>query len=280
MLSAALFSCSSDDNDGGGGSLMKSYTVESKSYLDGETTPFEHAKVRYNLVDGKYHSISAINAATGQVIQTNQSHFYTNGRLMKISSAYSNEDFIYDTAGNLVATEYSDDMDTHIHWRFVTLSPTLSYAEKLTEAYNVPWAMIERRIIMEFDVNNNVITAGDDFDIDGVRDQTNLFSYEYNNLIGCSNYNGEALVSAFSDVINNISEINDKTYGKKIARLVAAEQFARLEMPGHLFSVNVAQAFIDYDDYQILPTGYYKSILSESVFAGGRHETLTVFDFR
>jgi len=279
-LSAGFFSCSSDDNGGGGSSPMKSYTVELKSFHNGEATPYAHSKVRYNLEDGKYYSISSINPTSGQVEQTVRTHFYSGGKLTNISSAFESTDFIYDASGNLVATEYSTDFGEHVHWRFVTLSPTLSYAEKLTDAYDVPWAMIERRIIMEFDANGNVITAGDDTDIDGVREQTNHFFYQDNNLTGFENYNGESLQYSYSNVINNVAEINDKTYGKKIARLIAAEQYAGTDgFPTDLHSVNVGEAMITYFDYEVLPSRYYKRFVYETAFPGGRQETTTEFNF-
>jgi len=279
-VSAALFSCSSD-TDGGDGSQMKSYTVEYKSFYDGQTVPFSHGKIRYNLADGKYSTLSTLDAGTGTVQQTLQTHYYSGGRLTQIATGFSIEDFIYDAAGNLIATEFSDDVDNHIHWRFVTISPSLSYAEKLTEAYDVPWAMIERRIIMEFDANNNVIAAGDDTDIDGVREQTNHFFYQDNNFTGYENYNGESLQYSYSNVINNIAEINDKTYGKKIARLIAAGQYAGTSgFPTDLHSVNVAESMITYFDYEVLPTRYYKRFVYETAFPGGRQETTTEFSFR
>ena len=279
-LSASLLSCS-PDNDGGGGSQMKSYTVEYKSFYDGQTAPYAHGKIRYNLADGKYSTLSTLDAGTGQVQQTLQTHFYTGGRLTKIATGFTTEDFIYDAAGNLVATEFSDDTGTHVHWRFVTLSPTISYAEKLTEAYDVPWAMIERRIIMEFDAHDNVIAAGDDTDIDGVREQTNHFFYQDNNLTGFENYNGESLQYSYSNVINNIAEINDRTYGKKVARLIAAEQYSGINgFPTDLHSVNVEQSMITYFDYEVLPSRYYRRFAYESVFPGGRQETTTEFNFR
>jgi hypothetical protein len=279
-LSATLFSCSSDDNDGGG-SFMKSYTVEDKLFYDGETSPYHHSKIRYNLEDGKYYSLSSINPTSGQVQETVRTHFYNGDKLAKISGSFDSEDFIYDAAGNLIATEFSNDFDVHVHWRFVTLSPTLSYAEKLTDAYNVAWTMIEKRIIMEFDANQNVVSAGVDEDIDGTAEFTNYFSYENNNLTGFHNSDGEALLFMYSNVINNIAEINDKTYGKKIARLVAAERYIGSgAFPTELHSVNVGQAMIDAHEYDVLPSRYYKQSEIVSLFPGGRNEMKTTFSFR
>ena len=278
-LAFGLFSCSSDDNSSG--SQMKSYTVESKSFNNGEANPHFHNKVRYNLVDGKYFSMSQINPGNGQASDTFQTHHYANGKLTKIATMFTSHELIYDATGNLIATEFSDDANTHVHWRFVTISPTVSYAEKLNEAYDVPWAMIERRIIMEFDANNNVIAAGEDTDIDGVREQTNHFSYQDNNMTGFENYNGESLLYTYSNVINNIAEINDKTYGKKIARLIAAEQYAGENgFPYELHSVNVTESMLSFFDFEVLPSRYYRSFQYESSFPGGRQETTTVFNFQ
>lgn len=280
-LTGILFSCSSDDDGSSDGSLMKSYTVENKSFYNEQTAPYAHSKVRYNLEDGRYYSVSSINPASGQVQETHRTHFYTNGKLTKIKGSYDSQDFIYDINGNLIATEYSNDFNEQVHWRFVTLSPTLSYAEKLNEAYNVAWAMIEKRIIVEFDANQNVISAGVDEDIDGVAEYTNQFFYENDNMTGFASYNGESLSYSYSTVINNIAEINDKTYGKRIARLIAAEQYVGTDgFPSGLHSVNVAQTAIDYDLYEVLPSRYYKQFEAVASFPGGRNEVKTVFSFR
>ena len=127
--------------------------------------------------------------------------------------------------------------------------------------YNDPNTEVRRRYIMEFDENDNIIKAGKDFDFDGNMDSVNSFQYDNNNnLISGQMASGETFSIAYSSIIDTEQYLQDKTFGKKMNRILCGEWFGGTST--HYFndgaqSFNVTLEESQQNTFETLSNNFY-----------------------
>ncbi len=146
-----------------------------------------------------------------------------------ISSGRLTWDFTYDANDRIIAATQWDE-PAFYYFRFVHQSETLIYHEKLTLPHDDPQTEIIERIVLTFDENDNVLSAGFDNDLDGEAENKNICTYENNSLTSVQFYNGEELNYSYSSSPKRDTEVflYDNSIGKKVNRIISAPRFASI----------------------------------------------------
>lgn len=135
------------------------------------------------LVNGKMHTLSTesfLNNISQGNLTTQQVYFYTNDLLTEINRIGGLIDnYFYDSLDRFVGAKRVFPNGNVLHYRFIYPNESTVYCENLDLPYSDPAANIIRRMILIFDADDNVITAGYDNDFDGLIN--NQFNYNYEN---------------------------------------------------------------------------------------------------
>lgn len=274
MLFLSLFaSCSSDD---GGNDIVSTnidYFTEDTKIFDGSA--WTHDRERYDLMDGKYFKKTYLS----QNNSTFQTHYYSNGLLMH---EYTNMDAQYVYNGQeLIAMSYSTGGDQQFFRRFVAMPSNIYYIEVLTAAYDDPATQVTQRFIEEFDANDNIVSVGEDANLDGVIDAPLHFTYQDGDLVRAEDSEGNVRNYSYSQTMDNYNAIVEKTYGKKIRRLIFIQEYLGLmDSTGLAMSTHLKQSAFDNTEYQILPNNYVKKIYFDYTFGISRVQGTTLFYFK
>lgn len=166
--------------------------------------------------------------------------------------------FFYDDNQNLVGINWNFGGGTS-YYRFIHVSSTMVYFEKITLPYNDSSAQIQHRNIIEFDLDDNVIKAGRDYELDGVIDNEFQYSYLDGNLISVQKPNSTILTFEYSNVIDNFSVLKENSYGKKVLCLLNSEHYANyFENDYNNQSRNLLTIDLMNETYEVLSNNYYK----------------------
>ena len=169
-------------------------------------------------------------------------------------------EYFYDNQQRLVGASLGAETP-HRYFRFPHISENISYFEEISLPYNDPNTEVRRRYIMEFDENDNIIKAGKDFDFDGNMDSINSFQYDNNNnLISGQMASGETFSIAYSSIIDTEQYLQDKTFGKKMNRILCGEWFGGTST--HYFndgaqSFNVTLEESQQNTFETLSNNFY-----------------------
>lgn len=169
-------------------------------------------------------------------------------------------EYFYDDQQRLVGANLGAD-SPHRFYRFQHISLNTVYFEETSLPYNDPNTEVGRRYIIEFDENDNIIKAGKDFDFDGNMDSVNSFQYDNNNnLIAGQMASGETFTVAYSSIIDTEQYLQDKTFGKKMNRILSGEPFGGTST--HYFkevakSFNVTLEESQQNTFETLSNNFY-----------------------
>lgn len=248
-----VVSCSEDSQTTSQAVIMTGYKI------DVSTSVGYHIMTTGNLINNKLHSetYETITNGISQGATTTQNYFYSNNRLEHYANATRTIYFYYDAIGNLIGGTAIYPNGDEIYYRFVHQSNNTVFCERLNLPYNDVNAMISYRTILEFDANDDVISAGVDYNLDNVMDTTNTFSYANDNLVSISYYSGNVVAFNYSTIINSYSILHDNSFGKKTSRLICSENFSGLNYQLK-YSKNILIPDLLLATYQVMTNNYYE----------------------
>lgn len=276
LIFLTLFlSCSSDDSEIVSTSI--DYFTEELKGFNGSTLT-SYSKERYDLQDGKYFKRTSTDF-TGNSIAF-QTHYYNEEGLLK--DEFTNMEAHYSYIGQqLVGMTYSNTGGNYNYRRFVAISATTYYIEVLDAPYLDAAAQITQRFIVEFDGNEDVISIGEDANLDGIVDAATYFTYQNGDLVSVQEPNGTIHNYIYSDTVNNYNAIVEKTYGKKSRRLIFIQEYLDVVAnSGLVQSTHLKQSAFDNTQYQILSNNYVKKIYFDHIFGSSRVQGTTLFYFK
>lgn len=280
-----LASCSNDDNEVQVSDVITGYKITSTTDYDDSSLPDYKMITTGILVDGKLHSESVEafvnNVSTGPAI-TQQEYFYTNGLLTHIeTSGTHQDDYFYDSQNRFVGAQRNYTSGGELNYRFIHQSATTVYCERLNLPYNDPNAVVSNRMILNFDGNNNVISAGFDNDLDGVI--TNLYSYSYvnNNLVSVQKPDGTIVNYDYSGVIDTNNKLRELSFGKRVLRMICSENYCNGTVFDLNYSKNINSDAVISEAYEVLPNNYYnkKTKVTSLYNPNAQHTDETEFFF-
>ncbi|TGD56873.1 hypothetical protein [Flavobacterium humi] len=284
-------SCDHDSQEGSAHSSNVQMTGYKINYLS--TFPDTNGAGTYqkitigNILDNKFFSEDSevIYNGVSQGVQTHQNYFYSNNLLSTRKADDDKKDFFYDGNQNLIGLNWAklgqNDGTYHLlaNYRFSHHPNNIVFVERISLPYNDPAAEIQRRCIVQFDSNDNIIKAGTDADLNGVMDNENLFFYTNDNLTSIQKSNGEVLTFEYSNVINNFMVLNYNSYGKKVYRLMCSEWHSMLYNNDFENSKNLKNQEASDATYEVLSNGYYKKKTKTMVFPENQAQNTTTTEF-
>lgn len=150
-----------------------------------------------------------------------------------------------------------------LYYRFTHNPDNTVFFEKINAAYDNPSAMAYSRIILKFDNNDDVISAGADSNFDGVPDHVNTFEYHNNNIKRIAFSNGTVVTYDYSNIIDSSLYLWDKSIGGKTRKIIAAECYwagpSDYFMPNLGISKNILEQDASQATFQVLPNKFYES---------------------
>jgi hypothetical protein len=265
-----LVSCSNDDTSTNATNpevTITGYKIVSKSVpTDGSNTSFENVIIG-NLQNGKLFSRTIQNFKNGVsqgAPETVQDNFY-DGNLLSYNIDNNGDrkrEFYYDSQNRPIGAKmtiaYNSPNPSYNFYRFVYVSNSKLYFERLSKSYDDQTAEIQFRNILEFDENNNIIKAGRDSNLDGVSENTIQYNYLVDNMTTKVLQNGTITDFNYSNIINTNRELYEKSYGKKLFKLLESETYTHPTLYVSYSSKNLlAQEIID-NTYEVLNNNFYK----------------------
>jgi hypothetical protein len=223
--------CSSDKND-----PISEETLPSGPVIDGFKNSYSGDPID--------PSGSTVNSYTTGVVENNQilrvveedntliEYTYNAANLVeKYFKFFAGErnvkDYFYDNQNRLIGINWSIDVNAFRFYRISYPSGNTCYFELISLPYDDPNTELGIRRILKFDNNDNIIEAGEDSDLDGNIDEPNIFNYDsQGNLMSGQIPNGENFSISYSSIIDTESYLEDKTFGKKMLRILNAEIYA------------------------------------------------------
>ncbi|MFY8066442.1 MAG: hypothetical protein ACOVNM_08085 [Flavobacterium sp.] len=272
LLLFLFVSCSSNDGNDIVSTNIDYFTEDLKVY-DGSA--WTRSKERYDLKDGKY--FKKTNLSEGNTAF--QTHFYTNGLLTEERTNMSAQ---YTYSGQqLIAMTYTNGGDQQFFRRFIAMPSNIYYIEVLTAAYDDTNSQVTQRFIEQFDANDNVISVGEDANLDGVVDAATHFFYQNGDMVTAQEPNGTIHNYAYSDTIDNYNDIAEKTYGKKSKRLIFVQEYLdAVANSGLIKSIHLKQSVFENTQYQVLSNNYVKKIYYDFTSGSSRFQGTTLFYFK
>lgn len=210
-----------------------------------------------------------------------------NSTLTENSETVQNRNYIYNTADLLIGRDFvnsdNDDYEynydannelseivyhlnntTAKYYRIVKQTDNVYFQEWINLPFNDPDTEINRRLIVEFDNNDNIIKAGVDNDKDGNYDSFRTFVYSENqNLTEIIDEEGQSFTFEYSTIKNTEYYITAQTFGKRNLNLHNSEAFALININNITLkyaSAYVANAEINDNNYifELFENGYFK----------------------
>lgn len=280
VLFATLFltSCSSDTNSNDTDSQVEQGPIIQSFKFTLNMAPFDHnATVREILLMGSINENRIQNTtyeffiegvSQGAAIDQGRYEYNSNDYLISFNDDIEQnndvKEYAYDGNGNVVGLTWTLNGSPQ-YYRIVHPSPNITYFERISLPYSDPNTVASYRHILEFDDNDNVIKAGRDSNFDDILDLENIFTYDSNNnLINVQMANGDNVTFTYSSIINTQQYLEDKTYGRKLARIIYAEKYGHNEVAGFLNdliekSYNITTQATTEAEYEVLDNNlYYK----------------------
>lgn len=292
LLAFLLFSCNSDSQEeilnDNSNVVMTGYKITSQSSYSDVNGNNSHQRIVFgNLVDNKLYSQTAetIHNGISQGIHTEQNYFYTDNLLSTREISGDKKDFFYDSSRNLIGINWtkldvnSGDYVLMGNYRFSYHPANIVFAEKVTLPYNDSAAQIISRSIVQFDINNNIIKAGFDSNLDGVMDAINNFTYVNDNLVSVQKADGNIISFDYSNVINNFMILNYNSYGKKVFRLLNYELYSFVFADDFKDSKSLSSQEFGDATYEVLSNGYYKKKITNQNFPENNAQNTTTTEF-
>jgi regulator of extracellular matrix RemA (YlzA/DUF370 family) len=258
ILSISVVSCSSDNQTPPNNppEISFDYYTEESFMNDGS----DYSIKTGNIDNSQLQSV--ISVGTSGIPYTELLYNYDGTYLQSVG----NWTFYYDSDHQLIGSKKTGPEGGVWYVRYVNVSPTVVYRELMTLPLNDPATQIDSRCIVELDENNNIIKAGQDSNLDGIRENTNEFGYADGDLISVQP-SGNSISLAYSDIIDSKALLMDKTYGKRTRRIIYADQYSKpviTLMSGILTTdeilnrnYHLSQEAAAIGTYEIAPNGCY-----------------------
>jgi hypothetical protein len=256
-------SCSNDQDDviQNSGTISGYKITTETNYDDAGNNDYKRVIVG-NLVNGKLYSTTTTYYENNTIIgsaETVQRYFYTNDLLTEIhpgGNYYDN--YYYDSQSRLIGAKRTyDNGDTTLNYRFVYQNNATVYCERLDLPYDDPSTAAVSRMILNFDSNDNVISAGFDNDFDGVISDLYTYFYTNGNMTSKVKPNGEIETYDSSNVVDSYYALAEHSYGKKVLRLICSESYCGGSTNYLDLDVNVKPQYLVEYDYQTLSNNFY-----------------------
>lgn len=292
VCSLVLFivSCTTDSVENTN-AVVTGYKYTSTSDFSDPAIPDYSSVVIGNLLNGKLYSETTeefSNGVSQGAAVTEQRFFYSNNllehRVMSDKTVY----YYYDTNSNLIgATGVFPATPTspagYIYERYVHQPNNVVFCEHISLPYNDPNAVAGNRRILQLDANGNVISGGEDFDMDGVA--TNIYSYTYSNdnLVAMQKPDGTIVSFSYSTVIDTYGHLEKLSCGKQVLQFPCAFVFtdgipaAIVSLPK--YSKNVSSDEFLASVYQLMPDGFYNKRTTSNPSSFGSHTEEMEFFF-
>jgi|GEM_PF-4851149 len=167
----------------------------------------------------------------------------------------------YSTENKLTQINWKPEgFGTTIYYKITELPNNLIQYDRYEEPFTNPDAPISYRILLEFNDNEEVITAGYDTNFDSKLDSISTFTYDNGNLISFTNAVGEDSYISYSNIIDTKSFIARESFGKKELNILHSELYIRPRVDyfesSSLF-YNVPQSSTETSSFNIHSSGYY-----------------------
>lgn len=292
LVAFLVFSCNNDSQEeisnNDSNVVITGYKIDSRSSYSDVNGNNSHRRIIVgNLVGNKLYSHTAetIHNGVSQGIHTEQNYFYTNNLLSTREVSGDKKDFFYDSSQNLIGINWakldmnSGDYVSMGNYRFSYHPANIVFAEKMTLPYDDPATQIISRSIVQFDVNNNIIKAGFDSNLDGVMDAVNNFTYVNDNLVSVQKADGSVISFDYSNVINNFMILNYNSYGKKVFRLLNYESYSFVFTGDFKDSKSLSSQEFGDATYEVLGNGYYKKKITNQNFPENNAQNTTTTEF-
>lgn len=261
ILVLFMASCSESNEETPNSDVITGYKITATSDYDDSGISDYKRIVTGVLVNGKLHTETSEafinNISTGAPI-TNQKYFYTNDLLTQVNLGGNFVDyFYYNTQNQLIGVSRIYTGGQTLNYRFIHQTTSTVYCERINLPYNDPSATASSRMILNFDADNNVISAGYDNDFDGAI--TNLFTFTYvnDNLTSILKPDGSTETYNFSNVIDSMNRLREASYGKKVMRMICSENYCGGNVNDLDYSKNINSLDVISETYETLPNNYY-----------------------
>ena len=224
------------------------------------------------LVNGKLHS-EMIETYTNNVLTNTpvsaQKYFYTNDVLTKVEFSTIIDEYFYDAQNRLIGAKRNHLLyGVALNYRFIHQNNTTVICESIDLPYDNPAAVAIQRMILNFDANDNVISAGYDNDFDGTI--SNLYAYNYiaDNLVSMQRPNGTIENYSYATIIDSYQQLRELSYGKKVLRLICSESYCGGNVTSLDYSKNITTDDSVNEVFNVLPSNNYsKRTKITSVFS-------------
>lgn len=261
-------SCTNDDSNNNSNDpvVSISHYVETSTSVSPAGGEFKTIKTG-SLQNGKLFSETFEefhNGVSQGVPVTNQAYFYNGDLLTSVIDDSGNRTryFYYDNQNKLIGAKMTignpNTSTSDYYYRFIHVSNSILYFEKISLPYDNPLAESFYRFIVEFDSNDNIIKAGSDSNFDGIAENQNQFVYENNNLVSITKYDGTVISYNYSSIIDNFWVLNEKSYGRKNIGIICADSFVYISSNNKFNSKNILTEDLVNFTYDILDNNYYK----------------------
>ncbi|MGC4040254.1 MAG: hypothetical protein QM710_05580 [Flavobacterium sp.] len=259
-----LFSCTTDSANDTADVAITGYRIE-RHFNPGYTNV-----TIGNLLNGKLYSETHEITENGvaQVPTTQQIFFYngdgTVNHYVQHMPMYDRNIYLYyDGSQNLVGakTTLMAGPD-ELFYRFTHNPDNTVYFEKINAAYDDPSATAYSRIILKFNNNDDVVSAGIDSNFDGVAESVNTFQYANHNISRIAFSNGTVVDYDYSNIVDNQLYLWDKSIGGKTRKIIAGECYwgnpSTYFMPNLSISKNFLQEDANLSTFQVLSNHFYE----------------------
>jgi hypothetical protein len=271
-----LISCSSDDKSNETVTQIKQDPLIQSYKFTLNMAPFDPtATVRESLLIGSINEnriqktlweFFIEGVSQGAAIEQGIYEYDSNDYLIYYNKGIPQNDdikeYTYDGNGNVAGLTWTLNGSPQ-YYRIVHPSANITYFESISLPYNDPNTITGLRHILEFDDNDNIIKAGRDSNFDDILDFENIFTYDSNNnLTNVQMANGDMVTFSYSSIINTQQYLLDKTYGRKLARLIYAEKYGHKGVAGFLNdliekSYNITIEATTEAEYEVLDNNFY-----------------------
>jgi hypothetical protein len=265
--------------------VITGYKITTYSNYDDPSIDVYKTVENGNLVNGKLFSTTYeqfINEVSAGNPSTVQQYFYTNDLLTQIHvSPNYHDEYFYDNQNRFIGAKRIYVNGNILNYRFIHQNENVVYCERINLAYDDPSAVASNRMILTFDQDDNVVSAGYDTDFDGLI--TNLYSYTYenDNLGSMQKPDGSIVTYDYSTVIDNFGFLREASYGKKVLRMICSENFCGGQAINLHYSKNLIPQDLIEENYEVLPNNFYskKTKTESQANPNGQHITETEFYF-
>lgn len=203
---------------------------------------------------------------------TQQKYFYNNEGLLDYfiwnnGTPYDLTTFLYyDLQQRLIGAKLENEYGEK-NYRFIYNNNYVYFEPIGNFSYDDVNAILSNaRIILEFNDNDDIISAGLDTNLDGIQDQINTFQYINENVITATYSNGEEYNFNYTNIINTRRYLWENGLGKKNDRVLSGECYYLLHPNFNTsgieditsLSKNILQENGSGATYQVLTNNFYE----------------------